>query len=544
MSQTLQVINRVGPEDYTATLSLQTNLLDAKVHDRELDDTLILVEHEPVYTVGRSVPFQKLQGDKFSKVKWVEVGRGGKATYHGPGQLVAYPIFDLSRQKQDVHVYLRRLEQVAIRFLAHYGITGYAREGLTGLWVSVPHGGGHKKIASIGIGVRKWITYHGIAINLTNDLSYFQAIEACGQDGGSVISLQQLKDELGSDSQIDLQEAREKLVSAFCDEFSYILEDGSAPANASSNLEQGIKRRSRPKWLKVKAPGSPEYLETYDIIRKHKLVTVCEEARCPNMGECWTHSTATFMIMGDQCTRRCSFCSVKDGTLSNLKPLEPFEPARIAQAVLKLGLKHVVITSVNRDDLPDMGAAHFDKVVKAITHVRPECDIELLIPDMRGRRELVETILQSGNVKVLNHNIETVPRLYKQVRPGAVLKRSLNILRWAREIQPEVRSKSGVMVGLGETRDEVLEVMDQLRESDVQVMTIGQYLQPTPQQLPVVRFVTPDEFSMYREEGLKRGFLHVESGPLVRSSYHAWEHTGEEPPADSSPKFQPTAVAS
>jgi lipoyl synthase len=241
------------------------------------------------------------------------------------------------------------------------------------------------------------------------------------------------------------------------------------------------------------------------------------------------------MIMGELCTRRCGFCAVKDGTLENLEELSPSEPARVAEAVRRLGLRHVVVTSVNRDDLPDMGAGHFDATVRAIRAVAPQCQIELLTPDMRGRRPLVESILASGEVAVFNHNFETVPHLYPTVRPGAKVERSLDILKWAKEIQPGVRTKSGVMLGLGETRTQVLEVMDMLRASNCDVLTLGQYLRPSEKQLPVVRFVPPDEFAEFKREGLARGFKHVESGPLVRSSYHAAEHTDAPTPAVPAP---------
>ncbi len=521
MKQKLQILDRQGPEDYSATLSVQTNLLEAKISDRQMSDMLILVEHSHVFTVGRKVEFQETFG-KAKDVKWVEVGRGGKATYHGPGQLVAYPIFDLKKvtvdnqgerkDRGDINVYLRKLEQVGVEFLSKFGIEAHTIEGLTGVWTKSEE---PKKLISIGIGVRKWVSFHGISINIEPDLDYFKAISACGNSGESITSLRELGVEIPSSEVV-----RQKLVDSFVSVFNYELEDE----------QQAVKRRARPSWLKVKAPGSPDFLKTLDVVKEHKLVTVCEEARCPNMGECWAHGTATFMIMGENCTRRCSFCSVKDGTLSNLSELDPFEPFRVGQAVEKLGLKHVVITSVNRDDLEDMGALHFDRTAKAIAKHKPDCAIEFLIPDMRGRRELVEKCLQSSLVSVLNHNIETVPRLYRKVRPGAVFTRSLNILRWATEIQPDIRSKSGIMLGLGEQPEEVLEVMDALRESNVKVLTIGQYLQPSKKQLPVKRFVTPEEFEFYKVEGQKRGFLHVESGPLVRSSYHAWSHTGAEAP--------------
>ena len=280
----------------------------------------------------------------------------------------------------------------------------------------------------------------------------------------------------------------------------------------------------KPPWLKVRAPGSPEYLETRKIVTELKLHTVCEEARCPNIGECWSHHTATFMIMGDLCTRKCHFCSVKKGSTETLVALDPFEPERVGIAVKELALKHAVITSVDRDDVADNGAAHFFKTVSAIHKHAPTCKVELLIPDLAGSRKDLETIL-SSRIDVLNHNVETVPRLYKKVRPGAGYIRSLSIHRWAKEIDPKVLTKAGIMVGLGETRSEVLSLMDDLRAVNIDIMTIGQYLRPSQKQLPVKTFITPDEFKEYEIEGLKRGFTFVESGPLVRSSYHAWKHT-------------------
>ena len=284
------------------------------------------------------------------------------------------------------------------------------------------------------------------------------------------------------------------------------------------------KNPPKPSWLKVRAPGSPEYLETREIVRSLKLVTVCEEAHCPNMGECWSHKTAPFMIMGELCTRKCHFCAVTKGSAETLQPLDPFEPDRVGIAVKELGLRHAVITSVDRDDVKDNGADHFRKTVASVHKNAPDCRVELLIPDLKGSREDLVKILAS-DIDVLNHNMETVPRLYKKVRPGAGYVRSLSILTWAKEIDPEVLTKTGIMLGLGETRDEVLAVMDDLRAINVDIMTIGQYLRPSERQLPVKEFVTPEQFKEYEIEGLKRGFKFVESGPLVRSSYHAWKHT-------------------
>ncbi len=525
----LQVIDR-GAEAFADTLSFQTQLLDTKIADRATTDFLIFVEHPAVYTVGRSVPFQTPALPIAKDVPWVEISRGGQATFHGPGQLVGYPIVDLEgriagggegnegRPKGDVHRYLRALEDAIIHALETFGLKAHRREGLTGVWVNDAFGA-PRKLASIGIGVRRWITYHGFALNIATNLDYFRAISPCGETGDTMTSLAELNDQ----GVIPLLPKADELKSALraCIQALY-------PERSQKEVIDPPKRK--PSWLKVRAPGSPEYMETQKIVKRLQLVTVCEEAKCPNIGECWSHHTATFMIMGELCTRRCSFCSVKDGSLDSLKPLDALEPFKVAQAVKQLGLKHVVITSVNRDDLDDMGALHFDKTVRALAKDVPDCAIELLIPDMRGRRPLVEMILQSGFVAVLNHNVETVPRLYREVRPGAIFKRSLNILRYAKEIQPTLRTKSGVMVGLGETKEEVKEVMLALREIGCSILTVGQYLQPTKKQLDVHRFVTPEEFDEYRELGYSLGFSYVESGPFVRSSYHAWRHTGAEAP--------------
>lgn len=284
----------------------------------------------------------------------------------------------------------------------------------------------------------------------------------------------------------------------------------------------------KPPWLKVKAPGSPEYMQTRNVVKSLKLHTVCEEARCPNIGECWSHRTATFMIMGELCTRRCNFCSVKKGDESTLQPLDALEPYRVGVATRELGLKHVVITSVDRDDLPDFGTAHWVKTVQMIKQHAAGCRIELLIGDLAGDQQRLQQIVASG-IEILNHNVETVPRLYRKVRPFSGYIRSLSILGWAKQFNPEMLTKSGIMVGLGEKPDEVLSLMDDLRYHNVDIMTIGQYLRPSKDQMPLREYVTPEQFKIYEEEGLKRGFKFIESGPLVRSSYHAWKHSVEKP---------------
>lgn len=280
----------------------------------------------------------------------------------------------------------------------------------------------------------------------------------------------------------------------------------------------------KPSWIKNKAPGLGDFDVTRRIIKGKGLHTVCEEAHCPNLGECWAHQVATFMILGDYCTRRCKFCSVQEGKFNNLPPLNFEEPKLIASAVSELGLTHVVITSVDRDDLEDMGASLFFATAKAVKTQSPLCKVELLVPDFQGKRSSLEGLLEENNVDVLGHNIETVRALQNKIRPGANFERSLNIIKWAKEICPTVKTKSGIMVGLGENNLEILETFDCLRDVGCDILTIGQYLQPTVRQMPVQRYVTPEEFEYFRKEGLARGFKYVEAGPMVRSSYHAWTH--------------------
>ncbi len=277
--------------------------------------------------------------------------------------------------------------------------------------------------------------------------------------------------------------------------------------------------KRKPAWIRVKAPVSRAYHETRRIVREHNLHTVCEEAACPNIGECWAKGHATMMIMGGVCTRACGFCNVATG-----KPgaLDPFEPTNVGAAVKRLGLQHVVVTSVDRDDLDDGGAAHFAAVIGAIREATPATTIEVLTPDFLRKAGALEVVV-AARPDVFNHNLETVPRLYRPVRPGADYGHSIRLHRRVKAIDPALFTKSGIMVGLGETEDEVLGVMDDLRASEVDFLTIGQYLQPTPKHLTVERFVTPEEFKAYEAQAYARGFLMVSATPLTRSSYHAGE---------------------
>jgi len=282
--------------------------------------------------------------------------------------------------------------------------------------------------------------------------------------------------------------------------------------------------RRHPPWLKVRAPGGPGFTETRATVTALGLHTVCEEARCPNIGECWGHHTATFMLLGDTCTRNCAFCAVRHG-----RPLgvDVDEPRRVAEAVARLGLQHVVVTSVNRDDLPDGGASHFAATARSIKELVPRARVEVLVPDFQGDIQAVHTVV-AAPIDIFNHNIETVPRLYKRVRPGARYERSLGVLAGARRAREGCLTKAGMMLGLGETKDEIISVFSDLRAVDCEILTLGQYLRPSSAHLPIERYVTPDEFAELGGEALAAGFRHVESGPLVRSSYHAWAHVPQE----------------
>ena len=275
----------------------------------------------------------------------------------------------------------------------------------------------------------------------------------------------------------------------------------------------------KPGWLKVRAPGGPNYAHLKGMMRELGLHTVCEEARCPNIGECWEHKAATFMVLGDVCTRNCAYCAVAHGTP---KPLDLAEPVRLAEAVAQLGLRHVVITSVDRDDLPNGGAEIFARCIAEIRRRLPDTSVEVLIPDFKGSETALEIVV-AAQPDILNHNLETVDRLYRLARPGGRYVRALELLGRAKAMDPAMLTKSGIMCGLGEEWDELLVALRDLRARGVDILTLGQYLRPSAGHLPIARYYTPDEFAELRRLGLELGFRHVEAGPLVRSSYHAWE---------------------
>jgi lipoyl synthase len=275
----------------------------------------------------------------------------------------------------------------------------------------------------------------------------------------------------------------------------------------------------KPSWLKVRAPGGPNYLRLKQLMREMELHTVCEEAHCPNVGECWEHGTATFMILGDVCTRNCPYCAVAHGRPPKY---DIEEPARVAEAAEQMRLRHVVITSVDRDDLPDFGAQIFAETIREIKRRLPECSVEVLVPDFQGRESSIRTVLEAGP-DIYNHNTETVPRLYKRARPGGRYERVMKIFTTAKQIAPQIPTKSGIILGMGETNEEIEATMRDLRAVDVDILTLGQYLRPGDGHIRLDRYVTPEEFRRFYEVGMAMGFKHVESGPLVRSSYHAWE---------------------
>ncbi len=275
----------------------------------------------------------------------------------------------------------------------------------------------------------------------------------------------------------------------------------------------------KPGWLKVTAPGGPNYLRIQGLMRDLGLHTVCQEAHCPNVGECWEHGTATFMILGDVCTRNCPYCAVAHGRPPSY---DLGEPDRVATAVAELALRHAVITSVDRDDLPDFGADIFARTIRGIHERVPGCSVEVLVPDFQGNEAAIRTVLDA-RPEIYNHNTETVPRLYKRARPGGRYPRVMEIFRFAKAYAPDIPTKTGLILGMGETVDEVVNVMRDLRSRDVDILTLGQYLRPSSEHLPLDRYYTPDEFKQLAVIGREMGFKHVESGPLVRSSYHAWE---------------------
>jgi len=529
----------LGRVPYAEAWDLQRAFWEGRVEGRSGDDYLLLLEHPHTYTVGRNgdrsnmlVSDQRL-AELAAELFFVD--RGGDITYHGPGQLVGYPVLALPDAKR-VKSYVNRLERTLIESLNALGVEAWTEPGFTGVWTE------RGKVAAIGVRVARGVTMHGFALNVNPDLSYFAHINPCGITDRGVTSITEL---LGRS--VTIEEVVEELGPRFATVFDYpgqetqlgafvrgqgrarrfevdrLLEEGTfAPTPGKPPAtERGLLpgEPERPEWMRVRAHMGSEYTDLKKLMRGMELNTVCEEAGCPNIYECWSQGTATLMILGDRCTRACSFCDVTTG-----KPTEVdiFEPFRAAAAVEQMGLRHAVVTSVNRDDLDDGGAGIFAATISEIRKRIPTCDVEVLIPDFKGDRPALETVMRE-QPSVLNHNTETVLRLQRDVRTAANYGRSLALLARAKWINPSGAVKSGLIVGLGETKEEVIGALADLRAVGVDIITIGQYLRPTARHRPVHRYVHPDEFNEYRRYGESIGISRVEAGPLVRSSYHARE---------------------
>ncbi len=488
----------------------EAEALQRAIHQHAGDDYLLLLEHPHVYTLGSSAdPAHVLRDPATVGAELVHADRGGDVTYHGPGQLVGYPIISLEEWRagqRDVVAYVRRLEEVLIAVLADFGIRAERSSGYTGVWV------GDEKIAAIGVRVARGRTRHGFALNVDPDLSMFAHIVPCGIRDRGVTSMSRV---LGRT--VEMREVVDATVARFAAAFGHPQYERQDVAWTRVDGTPVALTPKRPDWMKVRAKFDDGYMELKRLARDKQLHTVCEEAGCPNIYECWADRTATFMILGDRCTRACGFCLV-----DTRKPLavDEQEPARVADAVAHLGLAHAVITCVARDDLPDGGASIFAATVDAIRLASPGTTVELLISDCKGNPDSLQTIFDA-RPEVLNHNLETVARLQRVVRPSAGYARSLAVLGRARAAG--LSTKSGIMLGLGEREDEVRAAIADLRAVGVEQITIGQYLRPSASHLPVVKWWHPDEFAALGDYARSLGFAHVESGPLVRSSYHARE---------------------
>ena len=485
-----------GCLDYKEALQRQLALVEERINGSG-PDRLVLVEHPPVVTLGRSGSHEDLcLSETILQQKGIDiypVDRGGQATFHTPGQLVAYPIIKLVGK--DLHAYLQNLLEVGAAVVRSYGLKPVFKNGRPGIWID------SGKIASVGIAVRKWVTYHGIALNVNSDLDGFKWIVPCGHPEENMASLRsRLK------HPINFSEVKERFIKEFRNTFG-----------RTADFNHNLKISKRPDWLVRPAPNFTGIDQMEGLLDNLQLATVCQSARCPNLGECFNRGTATFMILGTHCTRTCRFCAVNHG-----KPqaVDPDEPERVARAAELLNLEHVVITSVTRDDLTDGGAEQFIRAIDCIRRRCRQAKIEVLIPDFKGSIGALQNVC-NAQPEMLNHNVETVARLYPGVRPGASYRRSLGILEYA--AQQGVSVKSGLMLGLGETRNEISDTLVDLKRTGCRYLTLGQYLAPSKNHYPVVRFVTPDEFNEWEGFARQIGFDGVAAGPLVRSSYRAHE---------------------
>jgi len=545
--------------------------LQRAISRRSDADYLLLLEHPHVYTLGSfGDPSHVLVDTATVGADLVRVDRGGDVTYHGPGQLVGYPVVSVGRGPQCGPEHVHRVEQVVIDALVALGCSaddvGRLPE-FPGVWVGLsgrPRGSGDaepRKICAIGVRTSRGRTTHGFALNVDPDLSMFGHIVPCGIADRPVTSL------AAEGIEVSMHQVAEAVIAASESTWGPVTDyqavtDGAADGRAvaavgsvphtvpdarlvpapapvpvafgrSADGQRPLDRRLRragvdpsgglplterkPPWLRVPARMGDDYLGLQHRLRDLELVTVCEEAGCPNIYECWSDGTATFMINGSRCTRACGFCQVDT---RHPLPLDAGEPDRVAEAVARMGLAHAVITCVARDDLPDGGAGAFAATIAAVRDRCPSTAVEVLISDCKGDEHALSTVFDA-RPDVLNHNIETVARLQRAVRPSAGYARSLAVL--GRAAAAGLTTKSGVILGMGERKEEVVATLADLRSVGVDIVTIGQYLRPSAHHLPVARWWTPDEFEALRQAGMAMGFSHVQASPLTRSSYHARE---------------------
>ena len=530
-------IRWLGKLPYSEAYDLQLGIHRSVSQNNSNDDYLLLLEHDGVITSGRSANKNNLlvSEEELNNrgIDFFETDRGGDITYHGEGQLIGYPIVRLSDPKK-ILPFVRSLENVIIDTLNEFSIDSFTKEDDTGVWTSVG------KIASIGIKVSKWTTYHGFSLNIFDNLEGFNLINPCGNESEQMSSIHQFN------NQISFEDVSSVISKNFENIFNYEKIDKQfsqfTPKQLKTtkefNIDEMVKRGvfkpnkniipitirgvlpnepKRPEWMKVKANLGNDYIKLKNLLSEKKLNTVCEEASCPNIYECWSMGTATFMIMGDVCTRACGFCDVKTGKPGQLD-LE--EPIRVAESVKAMQLTHAVITSVNRDDLHDGGSLFFADTIRAVKQLNEKCNVEVLVPDFKGLRSAIDNII-FADPEVFNHNLETVPRLQREIRTAASYGRSLSLLEYVKQQGFMGKTKTGLIVGMGETKDEVVSVLKDLSKIDIDIVTIGQYLRPTAKHRPIDRYAPVEEFEDYKLIGQSFGIPHVESGPLVRSSYHA-----------------------
>ena len=516
-----------GVADYRDVLQEQLQLHRQR-YEGKIPDTILTAEHQPVITLGARQSANKLLADlgdlKKSNIDIVETRRGGGATAHNPGQLVFYPILNLQELHLGINEYIRTLEQIGIELLEQLGVKSEQRKDYPGLWVKDNSqfstlNSQFRKIASIGVRVSKSVTYHGMAINIQNDLSIFDYLIPCGLDGVEMTSVLKETGKRHSMSQV-----KEKLSLLLTRHFST-----NKPQFTIHDSRFTIhKPRRLPSWLKRPLPAGEAYTKTSEVLTSLGLETICHNANCPNRGECWSRGTATVLILGQLCTRNCKFCSVATG---KPEPPDPTEPERLAEMVKRMGLKYLVITSVNRDDLPDGGAGHFRDCIRAVRRRCPDVKIEILTPDFRYcQNEAIEILAteilshrdhRGHREFVFAHNVETVPSLYEKVRAGGNYRRSLNLLGTAKKSYDGVQTKSSIMLGLGETDAEVEQVLKDLRGVGCDRIVIGQYLKPSKNSLEVVEYIMPEKFDWWRQKAIDVGFSWVISAPFARSSYFA-----------------------